>query len=106
MCFFLIDNPRGLKDNTVMDKIEQANEGKFLGTKTTKFQWCCNDVPMLLLASSPFMAREGRTARERASEGRTREVREGGISRPLLHLGSAGLITMVPSQQSLPCPQG
>ena len=36
--FFLIDNPRGLKDNTVMDKIEQANEGKFLGTKTTKFQ--------------------------------------------------------------------
>ena len=38
---------------------------------------------MLLLASSPFMAREGRTARERASEGRTREVREGGFSRLL-----------------------
>ena len=36
---------------------------------------------MLLLASSPFMAREGRTARERASEGQTREVREGGFSR-------------------------
>ena len=63
-----------------MDKIEQANEGKILGTKTTKFLWCCNDVPMLLLASSPFMAREGRTARERASEGRTREVRQGGFS--------------------------
>ena len=64
-----------------MDKIEEANEGKILVTKTTKFQWCCNDVPMLLLASSPFMAREGRTARERASGGRTREVREGGFSR-------------------------
>ena len=67
--FFLIDNPRGLKDNTVMDKIEQANEGKILGRKTTKFLWYCNDVPMLLLASSPFMARmERRAHRERKRE--------------------------------------
>ena len=36
--FFLLDNPRGLKDNTVMDKIEEANEGKILATETTKFQ--------------------------------------------------------------------
>ena len=36
---------------------------------------------MMLLASSPFMAREARTARERASEGLTREKREGGFSR-------------------------
>ena len=27
-----------------MDKIEQANEGKILGTKTTKFLWYCNAV--------------------------------------------------------------
>ena len=36
---------------------------------------------MMLLASSPFMATEARTARERSSEGRTREVQKGGFSR-------------------------
>ena len=27
MIFFLLDNPKGLEDNTVMDDIEKANEG-------------------------------------------------------------------------------